>query len=413
MSVVGGLRRVGCALAGGVTGLGVFWGGYLTLIGVAADVARRQRHRPPPAAAEATMFFRILVPAHDEQQLLGATLDSLARLDYPEDRYEVHVVADNCTDATAEVARRAGVAVHERVDPDAPGKGAALAWLIDQLPVRESGAFVVIDADTLVTPELLGEFASTFDASDPAAVQGYYTVKDAADGGDVGFRAAALAVRHFVRPAGRTALGGSSSLYGNAMAFRESIARAYVWSNELTEDLEMGMRLLLDGHTVAFAPGAVVAAEMPVSLDDAVTQNERWEAGRYAVATSAVPRLWRAARAGAHGRRWAYCDAAIDITLPPLTTVVGATAVGGTLFVALARGRTRRIAAVAACTGVGLQGAHVFHALHIADVDPEVRRSLARTPAHVLWKSRILTRVVRGRPSNWVRTTRNATEVAA
>jgi cellulose synthase/poly-beta-1,6-N-acetylglucosamine synthase-like glycosyltransferase len=407
------LRLAGAAVAWLGLAIGAIWGAYLTVIGIAADRSTRRQPARADAAAPSTRF-RVLVPAHNEERLIGATLDALAELDYPTEMFEVHVVADNCDDRTTEITRsRTGVAVHERTDLENRGKGAALAWLIDRLePAVEAAAFVVIDADTIVHPRLLVEFDVGFATSDVSALQGYYTVKDAADGGDVGFRAAALAVRHFVRPAGRTALGGSSSLYGNAMAFREPIARSFRWSNGLTEDLEMGLRLLLEGHLVGFASRAVVEAEMPATLEDSATQNERWEAGRYAVAVDAVPRLLQAARTGAHGRRWAYIDAVVDITMPPLTTAFGTTVVAGVASVGLSRGRYRLAAASVAVAAAGLQGLHVEHSLRVAGVAPEVRRSLARTPIHILWKSRILARVVRGGPSTWVRTARSESEVA-
>ena len=111
---------------------------------------------------------------------------------------------------------------------------------------------------------------------------------------------------------------------------------------------------------------------MPDSLDGAVSQNERWEAGRLKVAVHYVPRLLRAARVGAHGSRWTYVDAAIDISLPPLTTAVAIPAIGGLGLVAAARGRVRRIGVAASALAVGLQVAHVLHSLHLADAPPEV-----------------------------------------
>lgn len=405
MTSSGRVRRSARDVAAASTGLGLAWGAYLNVIGIAGSSALRRDDHPARPGPPSTVF-RVLVPAHDEEARLATTLASLQSLDYPRDLVELHVVADNCHDRTAEIARAHGVNVHERDDPLAPGKGAALAWLIDQLPEGDDDdAFVVIDADTTVDAGMLEAFDRAF-ANGAEVVQGYYTVSAAASGGDIGFRAAALAVRHYARPAGRTALGGSSSLYGNAMAFREPIARAHRWSNGLTEDLEMGLRLLLEGHRVVFAPDAAVEAEMPRTLDDSVTQNERWEAGRYAVARDHLPLLLRAARDRRHGRRWAYLDAAIDISLPPLTTVLAGTATSGVALVVLTRGRGR-VAALAWTTfAVGSQVAHVVHALRMAEVAPEVRRSLRRTPAHIVWKSGIFTRAIRRRPRTWIRTPR-------
>ena len=412
MTILGGARRATCVGAACGSAAGLFWAGYLTMVGLAAERSLRQAPAPAPVPVRLSRF-RILVPAHNEEGMIDATLDSLAQLDSPSDRVSIHVVADNCTDGTAVRARAHGVDVHERHHTDLPGKGAALAWLIDRLPEGETDdVFVVIDADTVVSPGLLNEFERAF-APGIVAIQGHYMVKDAHVGGHIAFRAAALAVRHLVRPAGRTALGGSSSLYGNAMAFRESTARRYPWSTNLTEDLEMSLRVMLDGHVIGYAPRAVVEAEMPDSLEGAVSQNERWEAGRLKVAIHYVPLLLRAARRGAHGRRWTYVDAAIDISLPPLTTVVGISALGGAGMVGAARGRVRRVGVVASALALGLQVAHVLHALHLADAPSEVRRSLVRAPAHMVWKSRLLTRVARRDPDTWIRTSRGDREVAA
>ena len=398
------LFRRGAAAASSVLAVGgLLGGGYLTVIGWAA-------RRPLPAApADPTPSgrrFRILVPAHDEERRLPDTIDALRAIEYPAQLVEIHVVADNCGDRTAQIARAAGLEVHERQAPAEQGKGAALAWLIDRLPPgAPDDVFVVVDADTTVSPELLCAFDRAFAVGADAA-QGLYLVHDADRGGEVGFRAAALAIRHLVRPAGRTALGGSSSLYGNGMAFREPIARRFRWSNDLTEDLEMGLRLLLAGHTVAFVEDAVVEADMPETRADALSQNQRWEAGRLRVARRYAPRLIAAAIRRRHGRRWPYADAAIDISLPPLTTfaaLTGAAALGAASF---GRGRVRWFGA-AAVIALGLQVAHVVAALRRAGAPPAVRRSLLRAPAHLVWKSKVWASATRAAPSDWVRTTRD------
>ncbi len=409
MKFFGAVRSAFAVTGVAAAAQGLASGAYLTAIGAAASRQLQKGHR---ASSKSRRGFRILIPAHNEESGLGATLESLSALDYPAELVEIHVVADNCTDATAVLARSLGATAHERVDPANPGKGAALAWLIDRLPPSDDHIIVVIDADTIVVPALLREFDAGFEHS-VAAIQGHYVVRDAESGSDVGFRSIALAVRHLVRPAGRTAFGGSSSLYGNGMAFREHIARKYRWSNSLTEDLEMGLRLLLDGHQVGFAAGAEVAAEMPTSLDSAESQNERWEAGRLEVARTHVPVLMRAARTRAHGRRWAYVDAAIDIALPPMTLLAASTATGGVLTFVFARGRVRRLGTGAATIGLGMQVVHVLHSLRLADAPAEVRRSLLRTPAHILWKSRLVVRVARRKPESWIKTTRNLPKEAA
>src|SRR6476646_7970997 len=106
---------------------------------------------PGPWPAPRTRFA-VMVPAHDEELLIRRTVGSLLALDYPPDMFTVHVIADNCTDSTAERARALGATVHERVDPDQRGKGYALRWLFGRLLPDPAGgdAFVIVDADSVV-----------------------------------------------------------------------------------------------------------------------------------------------------------------------------------------------------------------------------------------------------------------------
>src|ERR1700712_2049120 len=108
--------------------------GYLALLSVRGSVAGRRR--PAPAASAMHHRFAILIPAHDEAAGIARALATMQAMDYPDRAFEVHVVADNCTDATAHVVRSCGVEVHERHDLDDPGKGSALNWLHDRLIER-------------------------------------------------------------------------------------------------------------------------------------------------------------------------------------------------------------------------------------------------------------------------------------
>ena len=388
---------------------GAVWSGYLVIVtfgalrGLARGRGRTERLDPP------TTRFRILVPAHNEEALIGDTMRALSALDYPRELLEVHVVADNCTDATAELVRAAGFDAHERHDPTNPGKGPALGWLFDQLPERSEpdAAFVLIDADTIVEADLLAVFDATLRGG-ATVVQGHYAVRDDDAGGNVGFRAAALAVRHYVRPLGRTELGGSSGLYGNGMAFREPVARANRWSDHLVEDIELAVKLLLDGGRVEFAPDATVRAEMPETLEDATSQNQRWEAGRAQVATAFVPALADAANRRRHGRRWAYIDAILDLTLPPITTLFALTALSGGLLRLVARGRLAAVGLALGVGGIAVQVGHTLLALRLVGAPAAVYRSLLMAPVHIAWKVLLLLRIARRKgPDSWVRTTRN------
>ncbi len=400
------LRFVAASAAGMASTAGLGYSLYLTAIGASARQALNER-APALHADRYSTRFRILIPAHNEEQLIKDTIAAIHQLDYPSERFELHIVADNCTDRTAEIARSLEATVHERFDLDAPGKGPALCWLLDQLPPGdEHDVIVFLDADSLVEPSFLTQLSARF-ASGARAVQAHYAVRDERAGGEVSFRSAAFAVRHLVRPAGRVRLGGSSSLYGNGMAFIEPLARSYSWSPHLTEDLDMGLRLLLGGETIVFEPDAVVRGEMPNTVEAADSQHERWEAGRRDVARTYTPQLLAAFRRGDHGRRWAYVDAAIDITMPPFGTLVAATAATTVAAGALGRGRGRLASTGGGALAVVLFGAHVLESLRLAEAPPEVFASLLRAPKNIAWKIGLLRRTRGGEHTDWVRTTRN------
>ena len=312
--------------------------GYLTVLTASAWVATaRREHRAPGAATR----FAILIPAHDEEAVIGDTLAALAALDYPPDLRSVHVVADHCSDRTVELVAAAGVDVREN-SSGSRGKGPALQWLLDAVlgdadaAGRPIDAVVIVDADTVVAPGFLGAVAAQLEDG-ASVVQGQYRVRDPGASAATALRSAALALRHHLRPLGRTAIGGSCGLFGNGMAFRTEVLRARAWTDHLTEDIELQNELLLDGVLVAYAPDAVVEAAMPTTLEGARTQNERWERGRIELARRFVPRLVGLARRDA-SRRVAAVDEVLDHLVPPMSVLVAATGATAVASTALAWG---------------------------------------------------------------------------
>jgi cellulose synthase/poly-beta-1,6-N-acetylglucosamine synthase-like glycosyltransferase len=391
---------------------------YLTALTVAARRAARTRAAAGTRSFSEQLRFVVLIPAHNEGRLIGRTLDSLAALQYPSDRYSVHVVADNCTDSTVAIVRTSPVAeVHERSAPDDGGKGPALQWLLERLWARgdDHDAVVIIDADTTVDPKFLSAMDASLRAG-ATVVQGYYAVREPESSTATALRAAALAARHYVRPLGRTALGGSSGLHGNGMAFAAPVLKGREWTRHLTEDIELQLDLLLDGTKVAFAPDAVVEAEMPTSLAASRTQHERWERGRAELTGRYVPALLRAAVRGGPAGRFAYLDAAMDQLLPPFSVLGAVTAGAGAIaLIGATASRSRRATAhLVVVAGVAAaEAAYVLSALRMTDAPPAVYRSLASAPRAAAWKIGLWLRVLSGqRRVTWIRTTRNDDQAA-
>jgi 1,2-diacylglycerol 3-beta-glucosyltransferase len=391
----------------------------LTGAAIAGAIQKRPRAEKQPAGATAPATrFLILVPAHNEEALLPATLDSLFRLDYPRDLYAVHVVADNCDDRTAELAAARGAHVHERWDPEARGKGYALRWLLERVWAagEPSGAIghdavVILDADSVVTPNFLSAMAARLERGE-RVIQAYYAVRDPQRSWGAGLRYAALTAVHYLRPSGRMALGGSTGLKGNGMVFAADIPRRFCWTNDLAEDVEYHMQLILAGERVTFAPEAVVYAEMPTTLRGAQTQNVRWERGRLEQVRRYVPQLMAAAAsaeaegaAGAKGarRRFLLFDAAAEQLIPPFSVIAGATLA---LLPAAILTRARRATALGLALVAG-EAVYSLAALVLARAPVSVYRALLYAPVFVAWKCWLYVRVLLGLDrAGWVRTAR-------
>ncbi len=320
MALLGTILQIGLWSLGGVLAI---MASYLLLLTVAAWVGAPRSKRARENTANRFVF---LIPAHNEEQLLPTLLANLQQLEYPSNRYAVHVVADNCSDHTAALGRQAGAVVHERFDMVKLGKGYALQWLLEQVIASEEtfDAAVIIDADSVVSTNFLRVMDGHLQQG-AEVIQAYDGVLDADRSWAVSLRAAAMAVINYVRPQGRMLLGGSAGLKGNGMVFHRRILEQYAWSASVTEDIEYHMTLILHGVRVIFAPDAIVWAEMPETLANSHTQNVRWEQGRMEMARQFIPRLlWAALTPWQHGGVRAsliYLDAMMELVVPPFAVL--------------------------------------------------------------------------------------------
>jgi len=373
--------------------------GYLTFLTVVAAATRV--HGPPDGPGRRR--FGILVPAHDEELSIGRLLASVGSLTYPRDQFDLYVVADNCTDNTATIARAAGARVLERSDRTLTGKGFALRDLltwIERTQTRAYDAFVVADADTVMSANFLRRMDGYLEAGH-LVVQGYYTVLNPGTSAVAGLRSAALSSLHYVRPKARAALGWSCGLKGNGMCFEASTLQRFGWSwFTLAEDVEFHLALVRAGIAVAFAQDAIVEAEMPSTFAQASSQNARWESGRLALLRTAVGQVLLE---GIRSRRPMLIDAALEQLIPPLSVPFGAASL--LLMTAL----VLNVPAAGWLASLSLVGmvAHILFGLRVTHASPRIYLSLVLTPAYVIWKIWLYARIVAGRrPKGWVRTGR-------
>jgi cellulose synthase/poly-beta-1,6-N-acetylglucosamine synthase-like glycosyltransferase len=379
--------------------------GYLLILALLALVPIRRI----PASGGARRRFAILVPAHNEEALIGRLLASLNALDYPRDRYTVCVVADNCTDTTAAIAREHGARVYERFDDTQRAKGFALRWLLQQLrsAAEQYDAYIVVDADSVLAANFLRAMDARLEHG-AQVVQAYYSVLNPGDSAVAALRYAALAAVHYLRPSGRSALGLSTGLKGNGMCFAAGVLEQFTWNwFTLAEDVEFHLALVEHGIRSEFAPETWVKGDMPTTLSQARTQNARWERGRLQLIRAHVPRLlWQ----GVRHRRWLQLDAAAEQLIPPLSVpfAVAFSALAASLLIA-----EPFLAAAAAACLVGY-AAYLLIALVLVRAPLRIYLSLGMAPVYIAWKLGLYARAILGeRDSGWVRTARTPTGTAS
>jgi 1,2-diacylglycerol 3-beta-glucosyltransferase len=383
---------------------GALAGAYLAALSVPAKLSS--------PATNTSLRLVVVVPAHNEATDIEATVTSLLNTDYPLANRRVVVVADNCTDNTAALARDAGAEVFERRNLELRGKGYALEHAFEKLTAEGlTDAVVVVDADTIVSKNLLTACASRIAAGE-LVVQADYQVRNAETSWRTRLLHIAFTGFHEVRSTGRERLGVSCGLRGNGMAFSmEALRRVPHSAFSIVEDLEYGIALGKAGIRVAYAHDAWVQGHMPSEAKASETQRSRWEGGR---------RLIRST----HGRALAtgslkqkdklLADLAADVYVPPLGQL--GTAMIATSVVALAgsavashvTGRSWKSPLVA---GVGVVGlvVHVEEAWRRSGTGVNGLLDLVRAPIYVVWKigRRIAERGTGSVPGEWVRTERS------
>ena len=366
---------------------------------------------PAPARVEPGLKFDIIVPAHNEEAGIAKTVANLSAVDWPAVRRRILVVADNCSDATADRAREAGATVLVRHNKELRGKGYALQLAFEE-SLREgfADAVVVVDADTLVSPNLLHAFAARLHQG-AHAVQAHYGVSNPEASWRTRLMAIALALFHKVRSMGRERLGVSCGLRGNGMCFTHTVIRQVPHEAfSIVEDLEYGIRLGQAGHRVHYAWEAEVLGEMVSSEKAARSQRRRWEGGRLAMARSfGLPLLGEALRKGDK----VLLDLAMDLLVPPLSYVALGTVLAGgaSAGISLWLGGVAVSAWVAGACVFSL-ATYVLRGWWISGMGARGLLDLAMAPVYVVWKLWLVVSRPEEKKGEWVRTARESQKPA-
>jgi cellulose synthase/poly-beta-1,6-N-acetylglucosamine synthase-like glycosyltransferase len=240
--------------------------------------------------------FAIVVPAHNEERVIEMLIRSCRAIDYPAELVDIYVVADNCTDATAEVAAAAGASVIRRENREERGKGYALdyAFRVILSGRRSYDAFVVFDADNLVHPDFLKIMNSHLCRGD-RIIQGRMDAKNPTDTWISSTFAMSVWVSNRFWFLAKYNLGLSSVLGGTGMCIAADLIRDIGWgAHSFTEDLEFTMKALSRGVKTVWAHNAICYDEKVQTFGASWRQRRRWVQGQTTVAGTYIARMaWR------------------------------------------------------------------------------------------------------------------------
>lgn len=369
----------------------------LLLVTTANLLPARQPVVAADKAGSTNLALTIVVPAHNEEFLVGRCVASLRASAGSTAR--ILVIAHNCSDSTAARAAEAGGEVLVYNDPTAAGKGFALRHGFEHALATGADAVMVVDADSIVSANTIAAVLAVFSAG-AHVLQCRYEMFSTTDRSST--RLSALAFRGFnvIRPRGRGRLGLSAGILGNGFAIARKVLEAIPYDAfSVVEDLEYHLHLVMAGEKVHYLNQALISADFPESRAGEAVQRSRWEGGRLHTA-----RVWVLPLMGKILRgRLSLFEPLCDLSGLPLAYGVFALL----LAVCLPLAWLRWYAAVS----LAIVLAHVLAAAWVGPDFFGTLKLLALVPVYILRKLWMIPGVLRGSSSKaaWVRTERNNT----
>lgn len=369
-------------------------------IEVAAAVLGR---RAAAAASPSRPAVAILIPAHNEEAGIAATLRSIIPQLAAGDR--VLVVADNCADATRNVAEAEGAQVLSRTNLEKRGKGFALDFGLQSLKLAAPDIVIIVDADCHVAPGAIDRLARVC-ASYGRPVQAQYLMQNQANA-RLKMRVAEFAwlVKNLVRPTGLAQLGLPCQLMGSGMAFPwASISTLNLADGHLVEDMKMGLDLARLGVPPMFCREALVLSSFPTHQDGIKSQRTRWEHGHLGTILGEAPKMLLQ---GLKGLDFPLIALAADLCIPPLALLVLLTImfwlVAATFYATTSLVAPLLMSSFAAVVfAVAVLTAWASHGRKIISLS-----DLLSACVYPLWKIPLYGRFVFSRQSEWVRSKRD------
>ena len=225
--------------------------------------------------------FMAIIPAHNEESVIANLVESLKAQDYPSELIDIYVIADNCTDKTADIAKEAGAIVYERFDPEKKTKGYAMQWFLAQKIEEDApyDAFCVFDADNIVDKAFFTNMNKKL-CQGEEVVQGYRDIKNPSDNWiTAGYAIFYWTMNRFYHLA-RYNLGLSPLINGTGFMVKFDVIKPEGWNTKtLTEDIEFSLKNIINGRKLGWAVDAKVYDEQPTGFMQSWSQRSRWTVG--------------------------------------------------------------------------------------------------------------------------------------
>ena len=256
--------------------LTIFWS-YQFIISICSLI----KFKDKAIVEEKEHRFMAIIPAHNEAAVVANLVESLKNQNYPKELYDIYVIADNCTDNTAQIAREAGAIVYERFDEEKKTKGYALNWFLSQKIEEDApyDALCIFDADNITDKNFLKAMNKKL-CQGENVVQGYRDIKNPSDNWiTAGYAIFYWTMNRFYHLA-RYNIGLSPLLNGTGFMVRFDIIKPTGWDTKtLTEDIEFSLKNIIEGRKLGWATDAIVYDEQPTSFKQSWSQRTRWTVG--------------------------------------------------------------------------------------------------------------------------------------
>ncbi len=283
--------------------------------------------KPPKFSAKKNHKFAVMVSARNESTVIGDLLHSIDVQNYPRELIDVYVIADNCTDNTADIARQAGACVFERFNDQEVGKGYALDFGYDRIQ-RFHGdegyeAYFVFDADNVLDVNYFREMNKVCDSGAKAATSYRNSKNYGSNWISAGYAVWFLREAKYLNQS-RLTLKTSCAVSGTGFFIAASVlkeAGGWKW-HLLTEDIEFSTQAILQGDRIAYCPTAMLYDEQPITFRDSWNQRFRWAKGFYQVFGRYGGKLVKGIFTNPKGSRFACYDMLMTIAPGMLLTIV-------------------------------------------------------------------------------------------